>query len=399
MPFHCAVCGGESTLRCSRCRDVHYCTPEHQAEAWKTHKSKCKSPPWIGNLRKLAGEKADDIIKRAKAIEAKGFTDVYEDPRKGRGLRARISIPEGTPIAIIVGRTIANDISVKTVKEYMYTARCIVADLGFGEPCLPSAINGSHCNDPMAAKTYAALLQGSSADFTTGYFLDVPMGNITMHGPVAMGDSVAMLELRTRRAIAPGEPLEYSYGSQHWRQMIGSCLLPTTFRVAWEGTHRIVRGDPEAVDTLSRVIKPKFLKGMLANYSPSQPVWFHLVGIRATFAGRYGITYHPISPDAEKTGSGVTSVVHEANLTDREQKDPTALYLDSVYQTGRFLRALLPPGDCDERKEAVSLVADAVRELPGYEELPNEYTDGIAQDIINEDGSHTEELIEGFRNR
>ena len=38
----CEVCGRESTLKCSRCRWIYYCSKKHQTEDWCNHKPLCK---------------------------------------------------------------------------------------------------------------------------------------------------------------------------------------------------------------------------------------------------------------------------------------------------------------------------------------------------------------------
>ncbi|XP_023012957.2 zinc finger protein RP-8 [Leptinotarsa decemlineata] len=42
----CSVCGCLSQLRCSKCKEVHYCSKEHQVLDWKSgHKKECTSSP------------------------------------------------------------------------------------------------------------------------------------------------------------------------------------------------------------------------------------------------------------------------------------------------------------------------------------------------------------------
>ncbi|KAH7919654.1 hypothetical protein BV22DRAFT_849940 [Leucogyrophana mollusca] len=43
----CALCGAKSTQRCSRCREVFYCTEEHQYTHWRAHKNYCGPPSTI----------------------------------------------------------------------------------------------------------------------------------------------------------------------------------------------------------------------------------------------------------------------------------------------------------------------------------------------------------------
>lgn len=39
----CGVCNQPSTLACGGCKQVYYCSKEHQKDDWKAHKSVCKS--------------------------------------------------------------------------------------------------------------------------------------------------------------------------------------------------------------------------------------------------------------------------------------------------------------------------------------------------------------------
>jgi len=39
----CAVCGKDTSMKCSRCKLVFYCGKEHQIQDWRScHKSNCK---------------------------------------------------------------------------------------------------------------------------------------------------------------------------------------------------------------------------------------------------------------------------------------------------------------------------------------------------------------------
>ena len=39
---YCAICGVVSTLKCSKCLSIYYCSAEHQLQDWSTHKLECK---------------------------------------------------------------------------------------------------------------------------------------------------------------------------------------------------------------------------------------------------------------------------------------------------------------------------------------------------------------------
>ncbi|KAJ7333219.1 hypothetical protein DFH08DRAFT_707981 [Mycena albidolilacea] len=40
----CAVCGRATSLWCSRCQNVGYCSPEHMRSDWPRHRSHCHTP-------------------------------------------------------------------------------------------------------------------------------------------------------------------------------------------------------------------------------------------------------------------------------------------------------------------------------------------------------------------
>jgi len=40
----CQMCGTATTLRCSLCRQAHYCSQEHNVQGWPTHQADCQSP-------------------------------------------------------------------------------------------------------------------------------------------------------------------------------------------------------------------------------------------------------------------------------------------------------------------------------------------------------------------
>jgi len=39
----CAVCGDEGLKLCTGCREIRYCSMEHQKLHWKEHKLQCKT--------------------------------------------------------------------------------------------------------------------------------------------------------------------------------------------------------------------------------------------------------------------------------------------------------------------------------------------------------------------
>ncbi len=66
MP-ECARCGKESTLQCSRCKAVNYCTEECQKAHWKkTHKGQCRA---LEKTRKALEKSRAELVAAAMASE------------------------------------------------------------------------------------------------------------------------------------------------------------------------------------------------------------------------------------------------------------------------------------------------------------------------------------------
>ena len=40
----CGLCNEQAKLPCTQCRNMHYCSPKHQAEHWKQHNKHCDNP-------------------------------------------------------------------------------------------------------------------------------------------------------------------------------------------------------------------------------------------------------------------------------------------------------------------------------------------------------------------
>ena len=47
---NCTVCGKDADKKCSRCKEVAYCSKECQAISWKTHKNDCNVKFTIDNV-------------------------------------------------------------------------------------------------------------------------------------------------------------------------------------------------------------------------------------------------------------------------------------------------------------------------------------------------------------
>ncbi|KAF8321618.1 hypothetical protein DL93DRAFT_2106378 [Clavulina sp. PMI_390] len=67
-PDACAVCGASTTLNCSGCRSIRYCTAAHSKEDWKDHKSVCqtlKGATWLQfhyDPKKLVSQQGNPVF-------------------------------------------------------------------------------------------------------------------------------------------------------------------------------------------------------------------------------------------------------------------------------------------------------------------------------------------------
>ena len=75
----CFVCGKDADKKCSRCKEVAYCSKECQASSWKTHKNDCKK----------VDKTSLNTLYECVSIEG-----------KGDGLRANVDIEYGELIII-----------------------------------------------------------------------------------------------------------------------------------------------------------------------------------------------------------------------------------------------------------------------------------------------------------
>ncbi|KIJ63322.1 hypothetical protein HYDPIDRAFT_113302 [Hydnomerulius pinastri MD-312] len=71
----CKVCSTPAEQRCSRCRQVWYCSADHQNADWKTHKAICTSPNGVGGIYFKAGENAPRLI--TVTLESSFVSDMF----------------------------------------------------------------------------------------------------------------------------------------------------------------------------------------------------------------------------------------------------------------------------------------------------------------------------------
>ncbi len=85
----CALCGVHAPVRrCTRCRDVSYCSRDHQQAHWKQHKAECRPPSLHAPVASLFGDK-----ERAPLLKEVGLPDAV--PEEGdRAARAAGDIPD-----------------------------------------------------------------------------------------------------------------------------------------------------------------------------------------------------------------------------------------------------------------------------------------------------------------
>jgi hypothetical protein len=80
-------------LRCSQCKEVFYCSPEHQKSHWKVHKPVCTAPSSINNTtqRSSSGGSSsisdgggDGVISSGESIPTGDSSSIQSDTRISR---------------------------------------------------------------------------------------------------------------------------------------------------------------------------------------------------------------------------------------------------------------------------------------------------------------------------
>ncbi|KAL8293509.1 hypothetical protein RQP46_000210 [Phenoliferia psychrophenolica] len=80
----CAVCTAPGTLRCSRCRSIRFCGPEHQALLWSSHKVLCTpNSPLVFKSRPISD---DEILSCASLGISSGMEESFGGPTEVRTL-------------------------------------------------------------------------------------------------------------------------------------------------------------------------------------------------------------------------------------------------------------------------------------------------------------------------
>lgn len=81
----CATCGSNSTMKCSGCRCVYYCSVLHQKEDWKKHKQVCMKGSSI-KYNKQTGAPLDKYIPQEwkAALHVNGITKLQQDLMRDR---------------------------------------------------------------------------------------------------------------------------------------------------------------------------------------------------------------------------------------------------------------------------------------------------------------------------
>jgi len=67
--FRCVICGKPSLSQCSNCQEVFYCSPEHQALDWPTHKLTCLNSTKVIQSKEVFDKNKKSDLERIKAID------------------------------------------------------------------------------------------------------------------------------------------------------------------------------------------------------------------------------------------------------------------------------------------------------------------------------------------
>ena len=82
-------CVSVSAQRCSRCKEVYYCSADHQKMDWGSHKTSCTAPP----AKRV--EKKCEVEKKISDVEVKGVNNIKDGISSG-GSSAKIGDPTTT---------------------------------------------------------------------------------------------------------------------------------------------------------------------------------------------------------------------------------------------------------------------------------------------------------------
>ena len=79
-------CKAVSTQRCSRCKEVYYCSIGHQKENWKAHKIQCRSSDSIKEV-KVEKTKEESSVNDKKDAGEEFFKEKNSDASEAGGKR------------------------------------------------------------------------------------------------------------------------------------------------------------------------------------------------------------------------------------------------------------------------------------------------------------------------
>ncbi|KAK7014181.1 Hif prolyl hydroxylase [Favolaschia claudopus] len=114
---HCAVCDRETSLWCSRCQAVWYCSQEHNTQAWPEHRLQCRSVATVPNSDTIA---TSTHIRWQRSVQAI-FLPMNEDHPRMITVNLRPSggacpVPmlepycKGSPNSIVLQRALNEDL-------------------------------------------------------------------------------------------------------------------------------------------------------------------------------------------------------------------------------------------------------------------------------------------------
>lgn len=92
---YCAVCAEKAASKCGRCGSVWYCSRQHQAEHWKSHKASCRGKP----LEAKAPVTEEACMVAVVAAELQEEADVDDLSRCLRSLALQQEAPASVPVS------------------------------------------------------------------------------------------------------------------------------------------------------------------------------------------------------------------------------------------------------------------------------------------------------------
>jgi hypothetical protein len=333
------------------------------------------APAGSDALAALAPQAAAEVAR----LLADPPAEVYADPLKGRGLRARRPIAAGEAFAVFVGPLAAVEPAaggrrLAGAHEFAYLRQGVLADLAAApKPLVPLGVNAALVNDPMPFGAYRTLAISGAFAFAQEYECPEPAIAFDPLPPAAEGWGA--LRARARRRHAAGEPLEAPYGLEYWLQLAAARALPgASVDAAWTSFEALARGGPHLFWAAAKLVLRRSPRGDDEARLAAGALGFNRYpvglacepGAGPLFAGRWGDSFHPAKPERlwPRCGAGAPIFLHPPRAG-QNFFDERRVWRDTAATFVRFARLLLRAGDsASERENAARRLAAALAEFP-----------------------------------